>query len=108
MRLHFSPRTIECYQYWIAAFLRFSKVGGVWRTPAELRAPDVSAFLTHMAVDRRLSASSQNQALCAIVFLYRHVLGEELPDDHLGRIAYERSRRPVRVPTVLSAEEVRR
>jgi integron integrase len=73
-----------------------------------LFASDVEAFLTHLARDRRLSASSQNQATCAIVFLYRHVLAAELPQDHLGRFASERSRRPVRIPTVLSRDEARR
>jgi integron integrase len=72
-----------------------------------LFAADVEAFLTHLARDRRLSASSQNQAICAIVFLYKQVLGEELGEDHLGRFEAERSKRPVRVPTVLSVDEVR-
>jgi site-specific recombinase XerD len=57
-------------------------------------------------VDRKLSASSQNQATNAIVFLYKQVLADELPEDHLGRFVAERSRRPARVPTVLSQGEV--
>src|SRR5438874_2901239 len=100
--------TIECYQMWIEQFLRFSRVEGRWRDPAELRATDVEAFLTHLARDRQLSASSQNQATCAIVFLYQQVLADELPDDHLGRFEAERSHRPMRVPTVLSVNEVGR
>jgi integron integrase len=64
--------------------------------------------LTHLARDRRLAASTQNQACNAIVFLYRHVLEGELPPDHLGRFVAERSKRPKRVPTVLSENEVRR
>lgn len=71
-------------------------------------APDVEAFLTHLARDRRLSASSQNQATCAIVFLYRQVLGDQLDEDHLGRFQAERSLRPATLPTVLSADEARR
>src|SRR5690348_15614086 len=88
MRRHMAKVTIECYQMWIGQFLRFSRVQGRWREPHELRAPEVGAFLTHLARDRRLSASSQNQATCAIVFLYKQVLGEELGEEHLGRFAF--------------------
>ncbi len=85
-------------------------VGGrrVWRHPRELSAADVGAFLTHLARDRELSGSSQNQATNAINFLYKHVLADELPADHLGRFAGERSKRPRRAVTVLSPDEVRR
>lgn len=65
-------------------------------------------FPNHLARERRLSASSQNQALIAVVFLYKHVLVDELPADPLGRFAAERAGRPARVPTVLSAAEVAR
>lgn len=68
----------------------------------------MAAFLTHMAVERRLSESSQNQALCAIVFLYGQVLGDELGKEHLGDISALRSTRPRRLPTVLSVSEVQR
>src|SRR5437588_12979114 len=95
VRRHLAAATIECYGAWIDEFLRFSRVDGRWRHPRELRAPQVEAFLTHLARDRRLSASSQNQATCAIVFLYKRVLADELPPDHLGRFAAERARRPV-------------
>jgi len=108
LRRHLARSTVEHYQNWITDFLRFSRVNGVWRAPGELFAADVEKFLTHLARDRRLSASSQNQAVCAIVFLYKQVLGEELGEDHLGRFEAERSKRPVRVPTVLSTAEVRR
>jgi integron integrase len=108
-RRHFSPRTIDCYQSWIRRFLAFSRApDGTWRHPRELRGPEVEAFLNHLVLDRQLSASSQHQAINALVFLYKHVLGEELGDDHLGRIAAERARRPQRVPTVLSVGEVER
>ena len=100
LRRHMARSTIECYQSWIAEFLRFCRQAGQWRHPRDLYARDVEAFLTHLARDRRLSASSQNQATCAIVFLYKQVLVDELPEDHLGRFQAERSRRPVRVPTV--------
>lgn len=100
--------TIGCYQAWIGQFLSFSKKQGVWRHPRELFAADVEAFLTHLVKQRRLSASSQNQATCAIVFLYKHVLAGELGTDHLGKFTAERAKRPVRVPSVLSADEVQR
>jgi integron integrase len=108
-RRHLADRTVECYRAWILDFLQFSRDrDGRWRTPGELTSPDVEAYLTHLARARRLSASSQNQATCAIVFLYKQVLGDELPDDHLGRFAFERSARRSRVPTVLSVAEVMR
>jgi integron integrase len=108
MRRHLAAATIKCYQGWIANFLRFCRLGRQWRTPGELGAREVEKYLTHLARDRRLSASSQNQALCAIVFLYNQVLADELPKDHLGKFAAERSKRPARLPTVLSTDEVTR
>jgi integron integrase len=108
LRRHLAQSTIACYQSWIGEFLRFSRVEGRWRVPAELRAADVERYLTHLARDRRVSASTQNQALCAIVFLYEQVLSEELGTDHLGRFKAERARRRSRVPTVLSTTEVGR
>jgi integron integrase len=95
------------YGRWVEQFFRFHRTPeGTWRTPAELRGADVAAFLTHMAADRRLSASSQNQAICAIVFLYETVLVDELGPDHLGDIRALRSARPRTLPTVVSAGEV--
>ncbi|HEV2293353.1 MAG TPA: integron integrase [Tepidisphaeraceae bacterium] len=108
LRRHLSPSTITCYQHWTISFLRFCRVAGRWRHPRDLGAADVEAFLTHLARDRRVSASTQNQATCAIVFLYRQVMAGELAADHLGRFNAERSTRPARVPTVLSAVEVAR
>jgi integron integrase len=107
-RRRLARKTIYAYSNWIHDFLRFCREGDRWRTPAEIGAADVNAFLTHLAVKRRLSASSQNQAINAIVFLYKQVLADELPGDHLGRFAFERSRRRPRVPTVLSVGEVTR
>ncbi len=60
--------TVKCYTDWIVRFLRFSRDGERWRAPAELDSADVERFLTHLAVRRRVSASTQNQALNAIVF----------------------------------------
>jgi integron integrase len=108
-RMHMAAATTECYSRWVREFLAFHRSGaGEWVHPRMLAAPEVEAFLTHLARDRRLSASSQNQAVNAIVFLYKQVLGDELPEDHLGKFVAERSRRPVRVPTVLSTAEVQR
>ena len=108
LRRRLAASTIACYQSWINEFLRFSRSGGSWRRPGELFAADVERYLNHLARDRRVSASTQNQAVCAIVFLYKQVLAGELAADHLGRFEAERARRPVRVPTVLSAQEVQR
>jgi integron integrase len=106
LRRHLAQSTIGCYQSWIGEFLRFGRLDGKWRSPAELFAGDVERYLTHLARDRRVSASTQNQAICAIVFLYKQVLGEQLGSEHLGRFEAERARRPARVPTVLSVAEV--
>jgi integron integrase len=73
------------------------------RHPRELGAPDIERFLTHLAVDGRVAASTQNQALNALVFLYREVLGLDAPV--LGEIV--RARRPRRLPVVLTRDEVR-
>lgn len=107
-RRHLSPRTIACYQSWVKDFLRYHREGNRWRHPRELAEREVEAYLTHLAVQRRLSASSQNQATNALVYLYKQVLADELGKEHLGKFAAERSRRPARVPTVLSVDEVRR
>jgi site-specific recombinase XerD len=108
-RRRLATGTIQTYQEWIAKFLRFCRCqDGRWRQPGELGAAEVGAFLTYLASERRLAASSQNQATCAIVFLYKHILADELGDNHLGRFEFERSRRPLRTPTVLSAMEAAR
>jgi integron integrase len=107
-RMHLSRSTVGCYQRWIKEFLLYSRRGEQWREPRELAAVDVEQFLTHLAVDRRVAASTQNQACNAIVFLYRQVLADELPEDHLGRFVAQRAKRPIHVPTVLSENEVRR
>ena len=85
-RRHFSRHTIDCYSRWVRQFLIFCRDGQRWRTPAELGGADVSRFLTHLAAERRSARSTQTQALNAIVFLYRDVLGDELGADHLGPI----------------------
>jgi integron integrase len=114
-RRRLAALSIECYRRWIVDFLRYHRDprSREWRHPRELDATHVEAYLTHLVVDRQLSASSQNQATNAIVFLYSQVLADELPEDHLGRFNAERSRRSNRVPTnrvptVLSGDEVQR
>lgn len=97
---HYSRQTEKAYWYWIRYFVFFHGK----RHPAEMGAAEVSAFLSWLATDRNVAAATQNQALSALVFLYRIVLGVELP--WLGELV--RAQRPVRLPAVLSPGEVRR
>lgn len=96
---HYSRRTEEAYLGWIRRFIRFHR----GRHPRELREPAVVAFLEDLAGPGKVSASTQNQALNALCFLYAHVLEQKLGS--LGEFA--RARRPERLPVVLSKEEVR-
>lgn len=99
---HFAPSTIRVYTQWVVQFLRFHKNQcGDWRHPDQLGAAEIEAFLTHLAVNRRVAESTQNQAFAALLFLYRHVLKRDL-----GPINALRAKRPKRVPTVLSRKEV--
>jgi integron integrase len=107
-RRRLARNTIACYQSWIKDFLRFCKDGQRWRPPEELAEREVEAYLTYLARDRRLSASSQNQATNALVFLYHQVLAGRVEEGHLGKFSAERARRRGRVPTVLSEGEVQR
>jgi integron integrase len=97
--LHYSYRTERQYLFWIRRFIVFSGK----RHPATLGAADVEAFLTHLAVDRNVSASTQNQALAAILFLYLKVLELELP--WLDGVV--RAKKSHYLPTVLTQNEVR-
>ena len=97
-RKHYSIRTEEAYLHWVKAFVRFHGL----KHPANLGAPEVESFLTYLAVERHVSSSTQNQALSGLLFLYREVLEIELP--WLDGI--ERSKRPKRMPVVLTREEV--
>ncbi|HKB05062.1 MAG TPA: integron integrase, partial [Gemmataceae bacterium] len=94
---HFSLATERAYVYWAERYIRFHGI----KHPEMMGEPEVEAFLTHLAVEGRVSASTQNQALAALLFLYQVVLGREL--SHLDAV---RAQRPVRVPTVLSRDEV--
>lgn len=97
---HYSRRTEEAYVRWAREYILFHDK----RHPAEMGTREVVAFLTSLAVDRSLSASSQNQALCALAFLYRHVLGADLPQ--LEKLP--RAKRPRHLPVVLTRGEVAR
>lgn len=94
---HYSIRTEKSYWYWIRYFIRFHKM----RHPLELTATDVNAFLSWLAVERRVAAATQNQALNAIVFLYAKVL--QKPLGNMGDII--RAKRPAHIPTVLTHTE---
>jgi len=97
---HYSVRTEEAYVAWVRRFVRFCGL----RHPRELGEGDVTRFLSSLAVDRRVSASTQNQALSALVFLYRDVM--DVPVGWLAALV--RAKRPQRVPVVLTRDEVRR
>ncbi len=97
-RLRYSLRTEESYVQWIRRFILFHDK----RHPASMGEAEVTAFLNHLAVNRTVASSTQNQALSAILFLYGKVLGREL--DFLDRI--EHAKRPTRRPTVLDRTEV--
>jgi integron integrase len=96
---HYSKRTEQAYCLWVKRYIHFHN----YRHPAEMTEPHINAFLTHLAVDDKVSASTQTQALSALLFLYRHVLFYELGD--LGEIV--RARTPKRLPVVLTRDEVR-
>jgi integron integrase len=95
----YSIRTEQSYVPWVKRFILFHGK----RHPDELGEAEVAAFLTHLAVNRNVSPSTQNQALNALVFLYRYVLDRPL-GDVVGAV---RAKRPERLPVVLGKEEVR-
>jgi integron integrase len=95
---HYSLRTEDIYLGWIRRFI----LANGKRHPREMGAPEVEAFLSELANRGRVSASTQNQALSALLFLYREVLGIELP----WMDGVTRAKRPRRLPTVLSVAEV--
>lgn len=97
---HYSPRTERAYVDWARRFVLFHDK----RHPLEMGAKEVEAFLSHLANDRGVAASSHQQALAALLFLYQQVLGVELP--WLGEIG--RPKKPKRLPVVLTVDEVRR
>jgi integron integrase len=94
---HYSRRTEEAYLYWIRRFLAFH--GGTH--PRELAESDVNGLLTHLAISENVAASTQNQALAAVLFLYQHVL--EQPLDRVEGVV--RARKPKRLLVVLTRDE---
>ncbi len=100
--LHYSLSTEKAYLHWVRFFIRWHGRGGVMRHPRDMGAPEVEAFLTMLATERQVSASTHNQALSAILFLYREVLGIDLPWlDGVNRPTQTR-----RIPSVLTKDEV--
>jgi integron integrase len=98
--MHYSLRTEQAYVFWVRRFIRFHRL----RHPRDMGAADVEAFLTHLVTERKVASSTHKQALAAILFLYRQVLDVDLPWlDNIGR-----PNTPVRIPVVLSREEVAR
>lgn len=96
---HMSIRTERTYVDWVRRFVLFHGK----RHPGEMGKAEIEAFLSHLAVTRRVSAATQAQALNAVLFLYRHVLGDEPP--WLGDVV--RAKRSRRLPVVLTPAEVR-
>ena len=95
---HYSRRTEVTYVTWIRRYIGFHRKAH----PATLGAPDISAFLTWLATRQHVSASTQNQALAALLFLYKHVL--QMPVGQVEHVV--RAKQPLRLPVVLSRDEV--
>jgi integron integrase len=96
--MHYSLRTEQQYVQWIRDFVRFHRM----RHPREMGQPEVQAYLTHLAADRQLAPATHRQALSGLLFLYRHVLGMQLP--WLADVARPRVKR--RLPVVLTVDQV--
>ena len=101
-RRHYSIHTERAYRDWVKRYVRFHDMQS--RDDLQPGEEKIEAFLTHLARDRQVAASTQNQAMNALVFLYKHVLREPLS----GEINADRARRKVRVPVVLTREETAR
>jgi integron integrase len=95
---NYSYSTEKAYVYWIKRFILFHDK----RHPRTMSAPEIESFLSDLATEKNVAASTQNQALCALLFLYREVLGIELN----APIVSIRAKRPKRLPTVLTRSEV--
>jgi len=95
---HYSYRTEQAYIGWIRRYILFHDK----RHPKDMSGVEVEAFLTHLAVEGRVSASTQNQVLNALLFLYRNVLNQEI-----GKLDAVRAKRSKYLPVVLTRDEVR-
>ena len=91
---HYSYRTEQSYINWVKRYIRFHN----WQHPRNMGGPEIEAFLTHLAVTEKVAASTQNQALSALLFLYRTVLELDL-DLNIDAV---RAKRSQYIPTVLS------
>jgi site-specific recombinase XerD len=96
---HYAYRTEEAYVDWIRRYILFHDK----RHPQDMAEADVQAFLTHLAVEGHVAASTQNQALSALLFLYRHVLQHPLAESSVDAV---RARQSKHLPTVLTTTEV--
>ncbi|MFN8382836.1 MAG: integron integrase [Anaerolineales bacterium] len=96
----YSPRTEKTYIHWVREYILFHNK----RHPREMGVPEINQFITHLVVDRKASASTQNQAISSILFLYRYTLKMELDEASLNFI---RPKKGKRVPNVLSVQEAR-
>ncbi len=96
---HYSLRTEKSYLNWVRQFIRFNDR----RHPAELGNEEIERFLNHLALNRQVSATTQSQALCALIFMYRHVIQKSIEG-----LSYSMTKKPRRLPTVLAPEEVAR
>lgn len=96
----YSPRTSDAYVFWARKFILFHGK----RHPDVMGEPEIKAFLAYLAVSRKVAPSTQNQALAALLFLYRHVLDRDLPNP----ADLVRAKRRIRVPAVLSKDEIAR
>jgi len=96
---HYSQRTEQTYCHWVKRFIFFHDM----RHPAEMAESEINAYLTHLAVKEKVSASTQNQALSALLFLYRHVVDHKIGD--LGEVI--RACKPLHIPVVMTRDEVK-
>jgi integron integrase len=96
---HYSIRTEQAYVNWVNRFIRFHQK----KHPQNMGEQEISAYLNYLAVNRKVSASTQNQALSAILFLYNEVLKKDI--DHIDDVI--RAKRPLKLPVVFSREEVK-
>lgn len=95
---HYSHRTEKTYVNWIRQYILFHHK----RHPAEMGETEIRAFLSYLATEREVAASTQNQAFAALLFLYRHILNQELP----AISDFARAKRPERLPVVFTRQEV--